>query len=330
MRILVYGAGNIGSLYAALLARSGQEVFILARGKRLDRIRERGIELEDALSGTKTVTPVTAVEQLGPRDGYDLVMVVLPRHRVSEVLPVLAENGRTPSVLFFGNNVAGPQEMVAALGRERVLLGFPGAAGFPKGRWIRYLITSAREQPTTLGELDGGRSERIQAIAAALEEAGFPVAISSNMDAWLKTHAAEVSPTVNALYMAAEDRQRMVRTRDSLVLMLRAIREGYRVLRRLGIPITPSSHRLFGWLPEPLLLAVMRRMLASDAAAVKIGHAAGARDEWRSIADEFRTLTAKARLPTPALDRLYEHLDPAMDPVPDGSAEIRLSWNRVT
>ncbi len=35
MKILVYGAGNIGSLYAALLKESGQDVSILARGKRL-------------------------------------------------------------------------------------------------------------------------------------------------------------------------------------------------------------------------------------------------------------------------------------------------------
>ena len=63
---------------------------------------------------------------------------------------------------------------------------------------IRYLILSAREQPTTIGELGGTRSPRIRAIADALKTAGFPVSICSNMDAWLKTHAAEISPTANA------------------------------------------------------------------------------------------------------------------------------------
>ncbi|MBW2687305.1 MAG: ketopantoate reductase family protein, partial [Deltaproteobacteria bacterium] len=45
MRFLVYGAGNIGSLYAARLAQSSQEVAILARGTRLEQIRQQGIEL---------------------------------------------------------------------------------------------------------------------------------------------------------------------------------------------------------------------------------------------------------------------------------------------
>ena len=326
MKLLVYGAGNIGCLYAARLAESGQQVAVLARGERLARLRERGIVLESSSSGERTTTAVDAVERLDADEAYDLVLVILPRHRVSEVLPALAANSGTSSVMFLGNNAAGPDELVEALGRERVLLGFPGAAGFAQGDAIRYLICSPREQPTTIGELDGGRSQRIEAIAAALEEAGFPVAICPDMDAWLKTHAAEISPTVNALFMSAGDRLRMANTRDSLVLMLRAIREGHRVLRRLGLPITPRSHRLFEWLPEPLLVPLMRRMVMSDDTAVKIGHAAAGRDEWRMIADELRALTLEAELPTPAMDRLYRHLDPAAEPVADGSSEIPLRW----
>jgi len=48
MKILVHGAGNIGSLYAGLLKESGQDVSILAREKRLDDIREHGIQLDES------------------------------------------------------------------------------------------------------------------------------------------------------------------------------------------------------------------------------------------------------------------------------------------
>ncbi len=330
MRILVYGAGNIGSLYAALLKETGQDVSILARGKRLADIRNHGIKLDNVVSGKRTEAPIDAVERLDPADAYDLVLVILPKNRVSEVLPILAANRRTPSVLFFGNNAAGPQEMIEALGRDRVLLGFPGAAAVHRDGAIRYLITSLQEQATTIGELDGARSPRIEAIAGALKAAGFPLAICSNMDAWIKTHAAEISPTVNALYMAGGDAGRLSRTRDALVLMLRAIREGFRVLQARGIRITPAMHRVFQWLPEPLLLVIMRRrMVESDETSVKIGHAAGARHEMRTIADEFRTLAASTSVATPAMDRLYRYLDPAIEPVADGACEIPLRWGGV-
>jgi len=182
VRILVYGAGCIGSLYAALLARSGQHVSILARGRRLQEIREHGIRLE----GQPDV-PVQAVEHLAPDDAYDLVLVVLPKHRVADVLPDLGANRATPNVMFFGNNAAGPGAMVGALGQDRVLLGFPGAAAVFRENALVFLILREREQPTTIGELDGAMSDRIEAIASALRAAGFPVGAGTH-NGW-RTHA---------------------------------------------------------------------------------------------------------------------------------------------
>jgi 2-dehydropantoate 2-reductase len=76
MRILVYGAGNIGSLYAARLSQFGEDVSILARGERLARIREWGIELENVTSDEKTTVVVEPVETLGAHDAYDLVWLL--------------------------------------------------------------------------------------------------------------------------------------------------------------------------------------------------------------------------------------------------------------
>ncbi len=68
MRILFYGAGVLGSLYAARLQEARQEVSILARGQRLADIREHGIVLEDGDTGQRTTTCVNVVEQLAPDD----------------------------------------------------------------------------------------------------------------------------------------------------------------------------------------------------------------------------------------------------------------------
>jgi 2-dehydropantoate 2-reductase len=312
MKILVYGAGNIGSLYAALLKESGQDVCILARGKRVADIRDFGIRLESTVSAKRTTTLVNAVERLNADDHYDLVLVILPKNRISQALPILAASRQTPSIMFFCNNAAGAQEMTEALGVDRVLLGFPGAAAVSRDDRIRYLILPAREQPTTIGELDGHTSSRLKAIEEAFQAAGFAVAICSNMDAWLKTHATEIVATAGALYMTGVDTTRLARSPDALVLMRQAILEGYRVLSANGIPITPKSHRIFQWLPKPLLLLVMRRMIESDTASIKIGHALGARDEMKTIADELRSLARKTSVPTPAMERLCRYLDLAV------------------
>jgi 2-dehydropantoate 2-reductase len=299
-------------LYAAKLVQSGQDVAILARGDRYDTLRDHGITLENGVSGERTTTSVAVVERLDPQDSYDLVLVVLPKPALAEVLPILAANKKTPSVMFFGNNTSGPEPMISALGRERVLLGFPGAAGIPIDHAIRYVITSRREQPTTIGELDGKRSERIAAIASILEEAGFPASICKNMDAWLKTHVAKILPTAGALLYAGGHPDQLASNREALRLMVRAIREAFEVLRANGIPITPPSHRVLLWLPQSLIAFIMKRMFGGETIAIKVGHVEHAQSELQLLAGEFRRLNAATQVPTQAMDRLFEQLAPGM------------------
>jgi 2-dehydropantoate 2-reductase len=51
MKICVYGAGAVGGLIAGRLARSGQEVSVVARGVHLEAIRAHGLRVRDAPSG---------------------------------------------------------------------------------------------------------------------------------------------------------------------------------------------------------------------------------------------------------------------------------------
>lgn len=330
MKILIYGAGVLGSLYAARLAQAGHDVTLLARGQRLAELRAHGIVIEDAATGQRSTTAVNLVDQLAPDDAYDLVVVLMRKNQVSAILPVLAANRQTPMVLFMVNNAAGPEAYVAALGSGRVLLGFPGAGGIRVGHVVRTYVAPPGTQPTTIGELDGAVTPRLRQVAAVFASAGFPVAISRAMDAWLKTHVAVVSPIANALYAAGGDTYRLARTRDGLVLLIRAIREGLRVLQARKIPVTPPRFRALLSLPEPLLVALLRRGLATERAAVALaGHANAARDEMQCLADESRALARTTAVPTPTIDRLYASLDPATPPLPDDSATIPLDWQRT-
>jgi 2-dehydropantoate 2-reductase len=330
MNILIYGAGVLGSLYAARLHQAGHNVSIVARGQRLADLREHGIVIEDALTGQQTTTRVNIVASLAPDDAYDLVIVLVRKYQVASILPALAANQHTPNVLFMTNNAAGADTYVAMLGRKRVLLGFPGAGGVRDGYIIRTALVSKRVQATTLGELDGLVTPRLEKIAAAFQQAGFPIAISHNMDAWLKTHVALVSPIANALYLAGGDNYRLARTRDGLVLIVRAIREGLRVSQARNIPITPTRLNIFAQLPKPLLVALLSYSFNTEFATIGLaGHANTARDEMQWLADEFRTLARATPIPTPAIDRLYAYLDPSAAPLPEGSAQIPLDWRGV-
>lgn len=331
MKILVYGAGVQGSLIAARLQEAGQNVSILARGQRLADLRTYGNALQDALTGDRMTMQMNVVEQLSPEDAYDFVIVIVRRNQIPAVLPVLAANQHTPNVLFLGNNAAGPSEYVSALGRTRVLFGFAGTGGVREGQAIRYLgEVGNRKAKITLGELDGNVTPRVNELTHAFESAGFVVTRSSNIDAWLKTHAAVVVPIALALYMVGGSNYRLAHTRDALVLGLRALREGFRALHALNIPITPPTLRVYEWVPEPLLIPVLQRLFDSKYAEIGMaGHANAARDEMQELATEFQKLIRATDVPTPAWDWLYRYADPSVPIVAAGSQKIPLDWRGV-
>jgi 2-dehydropantoate 2-reductase len=301
MRLLVFGAGVLGSLYAARLKEAGHDVTILARGDRADDVRRHGIVLEDEKTGRRTETVLPVITELAPEDRFECVLVIVRREQLAAALPQLAAN-RSPAVLFMTNNAGGTEPLTAALGQERVLLGFPAAGGAREGHVVRYSITGGK---TTLGELSGRVTPRLQAIAGALEAAGFATAFSPNMDAWLKTHAVMVSPIAGAFYYAG-DNYKLAESAEGLRLLIAAVREGLRALSALGIPIEPGRARILRWVPAWFLRMVLRRALATRRAELLMWrHAQHARAEMQFLAGEVRRLLRRAGFPTPASDRLY-------------------------
>jgi 2-dehydropantoate 2-reductase len=330
MRILIYGAGPLGSLFAARLHAGGHQVAILARGQRLADILQHGIVIQDVITDHVESYPVPVVDKLDPDQPYDLIMVIMRKNNALDILPVLAQNS-TADVLFLMNNAAGPGELVNALGKRRVLTGFPAAAGYRQGHTVCVLAGTEREKsPIPFGEVDGTITRRTHAVAQVLDSMpGFKAEIRTDMDAWSKYHVALLMPSLApAMYMCNIDNVRMANTRDAVVLAIRAIREGFAVLRHMGYPITPKSLRIFAWIPEPILVAGFQKKLADPLMETAlIRHANAARDEIKHLADEFMVLARSTGVPTPNIDRLYPHLDEGAPLMPEGSRSIALDWH---
>jgi 2-dehydropantoate 2-reductase len=309
MRILILGAGVVGSFNAARLTEAGQDVTLLARGHRLDDLRDHGVVLEDFRSGRRTTTVVPLVDRLGPGDAYDLAIVIVRRNQIPSILPALAQNHCIPSVLFLGNNAAGPQEMIEALGRQRVLIGMPNVAGTRQDHVVRYLWL--RWFPLLFGELDGLPTPRTEAVARLFRTAGLSTRVVKNVDAYLKTHAAGLPAFAGAIYMAGCNVRQLAHTPEALKLYLQAFREAVRALRTVGIPLRPSATRMVEWIPEPILVFGLRRLCNSRLAVMggveELIYASA--DEMKELADELRAILRQSRLPSPASDALFAQVD---------------------
>jgi 2-dehydropantoate 2-reductase len=309
VNILIYGAGVIGTLYAARLRESGHRVTVLARGARLRDIRNYGLVLEDVVSGHRSIIQVDTTEALDPDDRYDVVFVAVRRDQLDSVTHDLLSNRHIPTVLFMLNNPNGSHDLVQIFGEERVVLGFPGAGGTRDGHIVRYALIA--QQPTTMGEIGGRRTARLRGLAAAFRGAGFSTKISSDMDAWLKAHAFFVTAVCGAIYLSGGDCGRLSKDDATLSLMTKGVREGFAAVRALGLPVTPFPLKvLFAWLPHRFAIGYWRRYFASKVADVVFGqHARIAAKEMREVASDCWILLQQSGTQAVALRKLYGAID---------------------
>lgn len=309
MKTLFFGAGPLGSVYAHLLHEAGRDVTVLARGERHDWLQEHGLVLRDGLTGQTSSSRVDVVDELKPEDEYDLVIVLVRKNKLPPVFEILAETPGVKNVLFMGNNALGFDEYVRHLPVEKLLFGFPGAGGGLRDQVVHY---ADREKPgkkrraVTIGEVDGRNRQRTSAVQSLFESAGVPVARTRDIDGWLKYHVALVSPLVGALYRHDCDNVRVSRDVETLRAVVRAAKEGGRVLRALGFrKRQPFEFNLLYWLPEAMSRMSVKNLLESRFAEVAFAmHAKAARDEMTALADEFQQLIARTSVETPNIDML--------------------------
>ena len=333
MRILIFGAGPLGSLFAAKLKQGGHDVALLARGKREEDLRQYGVVLKGWATGEVTTTQLKIVSQLRPNDDYDIVFVLMRKNQAIEILPSLAANKKIRSIVLLMNNAAGPQVFFDALGAERVLLGFPGAAGYFEDNTVVY-VTATYERPTNviIGDVECSMKDNLQQVIHVLEKAPyFKVTIEKQMDSWLKYHVALLFPTLApALYLCNTNNYRMAKTPDAIILAIRGIRESFHVLRKLHFPMRPAYLRILTIIPEPLLVYLMEKLLDNPKMEVAmVKHAKAAESEVLHLMDEFMVLVRQSALFTPTIQFLTAQYKKRALPLPEGSASLKPKWSEV-
>lgn len=314
MKVLFFGAGPLGSVYAHLLHQSGGDVTVLARGERYEWLRENGLVLVNEITGQKDSSRVNVVNELKREDEYDLVIVLIRKNKLPPVFDILAASMGVKNILFMGNNALGFDAYVKRLPVEKLLFGFPGAGGGIRDQVVHYADrekATGKRRAVTIGEIDSQIKERTLAIKSLFESAGVPVDLTPDIDGWLKYHVALVSPLVGALYKHDCDNYKVAQDKETLRALIRAAKEGGHVLRALGYrKRQPFDFNLFYWLPEFMSMMGVKALLQSKFAEVAFAmHAKAARDEMQDLAREFQELTDRTSVETPNIDALRNFIN---------------------
>ena len=165
MKFAVFGAGGVGGYLGARLADAGHEVHLIARGDHLEALRTDGLELESVAGDTTVDLPATdEPADIGPCD-YVLFCVKSndTRDAAADLEPLLGEE---TAVVSFQNGVDNERWLAEAIGDEHVVGG------------VAYIFSTIGEPGVVehtggpaqfvYGELDGRRTDRIEALDDAL------------------------------------------------------------------------------------------------------------------------------------------------------------------
>ena len=173
MKIAVVGCGAMGSVYAALLAKAGNELWAVdVWAEHIEAIREHGLRVEGA-SGDNTVR-LGATTEAGDVGLCDLVVIASKARHVGEAAASAAAMlGPETTVLTIQNGLGSGEAASAVLGAGRVAIGVAG--GFGASMLAPGHARHEGMELIRLGEMDGPVTPRLERIAEVWSAAGFRV-----------------------------------------------------------------------------------------------------------------------------------------------------------
>ena len=224
MKIAIFGAGAIGGYLAVPLHQAGAEVCIIARGPHLAAIRENGLTLKSEGKTTNVRLPATdKAEEAGPQD---YVFVTLKANGLAAAAPEIAKLMGPNTALVTGINgipywyfygVDGPYrdrtiESVDPGGKLWQLLPPSHAIGsivYPAAEVIEPgVIEHTYGNRFSLGEPDGSKSPRVEALSQILVKAGLKAPVRAHLrdEIWVKLWGNLAFNPLSALTSSTLDR----------------------------------------------------------------------------------------------------------------------------
>ena len=204
MRIAIFGAGAMGGFLGVRLHQAGAEVTFIARGAHLAAMRDRGVTLREG-GESVTVRPrcTDNPAEAGPQD---YVFVTLKAHSLPAAAPRIVLLLGTDTALVTGINgvpywyfhgLDGPYRdrtvesvdpggvLFQTLHPARVI----GSVLYPAAEVVEPgVIEHSYGDRVSLGEPDGSRSARIEALSLLMIQAGLksPVRPRIRDEIWVK------------------------------------------------------------------------------------------------------------------------------------------------
>ena len=252
----ILGAGAIGSILAAHLARAGHSVVVIARGERARAVEREGLRIQGLAEISVRVPVVTDPGQLVAAD----TLIVAMKTPGTEAALERLKSVSVGTALSIQNGVLKNDLLARTFGADRVLGALADTSGelLPSGE-----VLFTRNVNLPLGELAGGISDRAQRIAGAIDQAGVRSTAVADI---LSREWSKFTVWLGLMSMAVTTRcvsWRYLMDPDCAQVLVRLVRETATLARTQGIALAegPAALPLLTILeaPEPSAIEAVRK-----------------------------------------------------------------------
>lgn len=285
MRILIYGAGVIGSLYAVLFAETGYDTSVYARGKRLEFLKKNGLLYKKNQNIRRA--KATILGELSDNDAYDFILLTVRENQLYEALTEL-KNNKSNIIVTMVNSLDSYKKWEDIVGKGRILPAFPGAGGSINNDGILdAALTPRMIQPTTFAEISGNKSEKTKQFSKILRHAHIPYQKVVDMHMWQLCHLAMVVPIADAYY-EADCPERAGRDWKTMKKTARRLKRNFTFLRKQKGKLSPWKMNIFRFVSLPFLTIMLAVTFGSSFGdKFMYQHAMKAPDEMRELHKQF-------------------------------------------
>lgn len=283
MRILIYGAGVIGSIYAVLMSGVGYDVTVLARGKRLVDLLDNGLRYYK--KGKVEIANITVIDRLEDSDKYDYIFLPVRTEQLKQALCELKSN-KSPNIVTMVNTLEKYEELEKICGVNRLIPAFPGAGGSIDNGILNASLTPKIIQPTTFGEISKRKTDRIAELAEIFRKSHIPYQIVSDMHNWQISHLGMVVPIADAYYMSSSP-ETVYENKAIMKKTAKQMKDNFKILAKHKI-LSPFKFYLFMICPTWVFTIILSAVFKS-----KFGHkfmyehSMNAPQEMRQLHTEF-------------------------------------------
>lgn len=239
MKIGIIGAGALGCYYGAKLARNGEDVHFIARGKILQALRAHGVTVQRDVEQF-TITGIQATEDPAAVGPVDLILVATKSYHFESIAPALRTLKGPDTVVLPLQNGVDSAERLGSLSNPNHILG--GLTYLPATAIEPGVVRQAgAEKPILLGPLTEADEASAVTALSVLQKAKIAAEHPTDIRValWMKYMLVLGTMGVQAVTGGGFGPTRT--DPDTRALYLACLQEAYAVAKRAGIRIPDNA-----------------------------------------------------------------------------------------